>query len=138
MRRFLLLLILLPAPLLGANWDDTCDAQLVTLGLCETADIGNAGTIFGYFAETAQAVRLRDALGARWQATLQCTQEMVDAGDCDIGDLGEDVPNPESKRSFADRRLRWLIRNAVRQYERSVDEDAIVFDPFKIDGAEDN
>ena len=122
----LLCAFLLAAPAMANYWSTTCTQGLADDGFCPQGEVGNPVVIFGYGVSTANALRLRDALVGiyEWPATVECTQAMVDNADCLIGELGQQVANPEGQNQFADRILKTLIKNFVRQWETNVAIDA--------------
>ncbi|MHC4066520.1 MAG: hypothetical protein ACYSUI_18750 [Planctomycetota bacterium] len=134
--RVFAVLVLLSVPALGANWDQQCNAQIQAVEACDVSSDGVDGVMFGYWVDNATGIRLRDALAERWGYAdeVPCTQELVDAGACTAGQIGELVPNPESKRDFADRKLRQTIRNFVQNQEQAehaatyVEQDVLIND----------
>lgn len=60
----------------------------------------------------AAAADVRDDIcrGAGWMAQVTCTQAMVSASQCAAGQLGTQVPNPESCLQAIDRKLRAFLR----------------------------
>ena len=49
-----------------------------------------------------------------WTANVTCTQALVDAGSCLVGQLNTSVPNPETKAKAASRYLREVVKTAVK------------------------
>jgi hypothetical protein len=139
MKRLIVILLLAATPAVAANWDQACNLQVQGYGACTPAQDGQAGVFFGYWMTTAEAVRARDVLATRYgyRATVDCTQERVDAGQCAPADLGDPFPNPEGKRDFADRKLRILLRQLVKGREVSDKREAITEVPIEIDGRTD-
>lgn len=89
-----------------------CNNTLVTQGVCgdNTQDV-----IYLRIAGTSRAeVVTALAKKAGWSANVDCTQALVTAGACSAGQIGQQVPNPETKPQAASRYLRELVREAVR------------------------
>ena len=117
---------LLAVPAAANYWSTTCTQGLADDGFCPQTEVGNPWVIFGYGVSTANALKLRDAIVdlREWPATVECTQAMVDNTDCLIEELGQQVPNPEGKNDFADRMLKQIIKDFVRQWETNIAIDA--------------
>jgi hypothetical protein len=127
MRKLIAVIAFLLAVPAGANYfSTTCTQQNADDGFCPQSEVGNAWILFGYGLSPPNAIRLRDALAGlyQWPPTVECTQALVDNGDCIVDDLGEQVPNPEGQNDFADRVLKQIIKNFVRQWETNVAIDA--------------
>ena len=127
MRKLLIVLALLLAVPAGANYfSTTCTQQNADDGFCPQSEVGNAWILFGYGLSPSNAVRLRDAVAGirEYQDQVLCDQALIDAGDCIEGERDTMVANPESKNAFADRMLKQIIKNVVRQWETNIAIDA--------------
>lgn len=89
-----------------------CNNTLVTQGICgdNTQDV----IYLRIAGESRAEVVTKLAKRGGWAANVICTQAMVDAATCTIGQLNTSVANPESKAQAASRYLREVVKQAVR------------------------
>lgn len=89
-----------------------CNAALVTQNVCDNTTQDH---LYVNIAGTArQDVLTAFAKRVGWTANIVCSQIRVDAGTCTVGQLGQSIPNPETKAKAASRYLRELTKQAVR------------------------
>lgn len=140
MKKILSILLLIASPTLAANWNQDCDSQVLAVDACRADQVGQGGVFFGFWMTTAEAVRVRDVLGLKfgYRDMVFCSQERVDDGQCVVGDIGTQIPNPEGKRDYVDRRLRQKIREFTQSKEVNDQVDALTRDPLEIDGKVDS
>lgn len=127
MRKLVVVIAFLLAVPAGANYfSTTCTQQNADDGFCPQGEVGNAWILFGYGLSPPNAIRLRDAIAGLedYPTEVVCDQARIDAGDCTEGQRDTMIPNPESKNDFADRRLKQIIKNFVRQWETNVAIDS--------------
>ena len=89
-----------------------CNNTLVSQGVCgdNTQDV-----IYLRLAGTSRAEVITALAKKRgWTANVTCTQALVTAGSCTAEQIGQSIPNPETKPQAASRYLRELVREAVR------------------------
>jgi hypothetical protein len=123
MKKLLIVLaFLLAAPATANYFSTTCSQQNSDDGFCPQSEVGNPWILFGYGLSPPNGIRLRDALVGIYERpeTVECTQAMVDNTDCLVEELGQQVANPEGKNAFADRVLKQIIKNFVRQWETNI------------------
>jgi hypothetical protein len=121
MRNFaiVILFFLLAAPAFGAV--TPCTTQMVTAGLCRA----EVNTMLHWDADPAILVELRDAIASQYgyREQVTCTQEMVDALLCDVGELDTVIDNPITKTQFADAWIRQALLSVVIR-QRAIDDVA--------------
>lgn len=89
-----------------------CNNTLVTQGICgdNTQDVIYLRLAGGSRQDVVNALAKR----VGWTANVTCTQALVDAGSCLVGQLNTSVPNPETKAKAASRYLREVVKTAVK------------------------
>ena len=139
MRKLVLLIFLLATPVTAANWDQQCTAQIQSVGACRVDQDGQDGVFFGYWLTQSEALRVRDVLSASfgYSDLVDCTQDRVDLGQCDVSELGNEFPNPEAKRDYVDRMIRMNLRRWVQSREVQEQRSAITEQDVEIDGKSD-
>ena len=107
------LVALLSAPVLAGS--KACTAGMVTSGICRTQQ----ERVIYLSIHQDHLNDVVDALAAEagWEATVACTQALVDLGGCTSGQIGEQVANPITKVQAADLQFRTRLINLVRSYK---------------------
>lgn len=82
-----------------------------------------------YIIPTANMVDVRDDIcrGIGWTAQVTCTAERVSAGQCTNGQLGQQIPNPQTCIQAIDVHLRDHLRSLRKAGEiREVEEAQVI------------
>ena len=90
----------------------SCNATLVSQNVCDNTTQDHL--YINIAGESRQDVVTALAKRVGWTANIACSQIRVDAGTCTVGQLGQSIPNPETKAKAASRYLRELTKQAVR------------------------
>jgi hypothetical protein len=92
-----LAIVTLAAAPAEAGWKN-CNAAAVTAGWCRL----DTNIAVAWDMPVAARTLLLDAFAARrgYQEQVECTQARVDAGQCSLAQLGQQIANPESKAAF--------------------------------------
>lgn len=118
-QKIALVVALLTLSAIPASADRTgCNAALVTDGVCRN----NSDVLWSLSVSSAADAKLQTALArkAGWAAQVTCTQAMVDLAQCLVGQLGQQVANPQSERAAAKQEFKRLLRD---EFIRSLDAE---------------
>ena len=96
----------------------TCDADAQAGQRCNVSRDGQTVWDLHFVFSPSNAFELRDAFSENWKPTVVCTDFYGPGGTGDCSqqqvDDRESVPNPESRRRFANARIRELLNGQVR------------------------